>query len=285
MKKKIILILIAAVLTFAFVAAVGSLASDIAGFGKRRFESSCEMTVQHGYSPTSSNGTVLTDLYAAFNGTDLSEHEQNVLVLKELGIANEIIERMSAEDVDQILSNAKSVQVKVQYFKTDKNGKYTQVEADEWTDLVDRYRNGSHDGACIRMTLMSVYSTDDSSEVAFHAWYENAALDGQSYEYTISMEASDFAWSDHLQPDYSLGYCYTVKASDGVEKTYLERMDGNSCEFIEKGIAGSGEVSVDGEGSSVTYFQCYLSGKGWVSSPTEANTFPLTVKCQSAWKR
>ena len=290
LKKKIFLILVSAVLVAAFVAATVFLVLDLIRFGKKEtFKINCEAYFQNEYVAASSNGTELESLYADLEGTDLNEYEKNVRVLKALGISDEIVESMGAEDINKILADALSVQVKEQYFTIDEKGKAVKMEEDAF---MERYHEGASDGIgdCMRITLVRVYLDPSSNGgekgwFEFHVWYEWLMPDARKHEYTLSMKAEGFSWSDRLQSDYSSGYYYTVKDSDGNERHHSERFGDSACQFTYDGYMYQGEIPENGVDSTVTYLQYYLSGKGAVSSPAEDYIFNLTAKYESNGQR
>ena len=290
MKKKIFIILVSAVLVAAFVAATVSLVLDLIRFGKKEtFKIKCEAGFQNKYSATSANGTELESLYADLEGTDLNAHEKNVRVLKELGISDEIVESMYAEDIDKILADALYVQVQERYFIIDEKGKAVNIEKDAF---MEQYHEGASDVACdcMRITLVRVYLDPSSNDgekgwFDFHVWYEWLMPDARKHEYTVSISAEDISWGDCLQSDYSSGYYYTVKDSDGNERQYSERIDGSACQFIYNGCMYQGEIPENGIDMTVTYLRYYLSGKCAVRRPAEDYIFNVSAKYESNGQR
>ena len=276
-----------AVLVTAFVAATVSLILDLIRFGKKEtFKINCEASFRNKYSATSSNGTELESLYADLEGTDLNEHEKNVRVLKELGISDEIVESMDAEDINKILADALYVQVKKQYFIIDEKGKAIEMEKDAF---MEQYHEGAS-GDCMRITLVRVYLDPSSNDgekgwFDFHVWYEWLMPKARKHEYTISIGAEGISWSDRLHSDYSSGYYYTVKDSDGNERQHSKQFDDNACQFTYDGCMYQGEIPENGIDMTVTYLRYHLSGKGAVRSPADDYIFNVTAKYESNGQR
>ena len=277
-----------AVLVTAIITVTVSLVLDLIRFGKKEpFKISCEASFRNKYFATSANGTELESLYADLEGTDLNEHEKNVRVLKELGISDEIVESMCAEDIDKILADALYVQVSERYFIIDEKGKAVNIEKDVF---MEQYHEGVSDIACdcMRITLVRVY-LDPSSNGGekgwfdFHVWYEWLMPDARKHEYTVSISAEDISWSDRLQSDYLSGYYYTVKDLDGNERS--ECFDESACQFTYNGCMYQGEIPENGIDMTVTYLLYYLSGKCAVRRPAEDYIFNVTAKYESNGQR
>lgn len=221
----------------------------------------------------------------------INTHEQNVAMLRDLGFAEDILERLDTNAINQIFENALSIDTQVYYLKSNENGDTQLVTEADCIAAVEESKiallsNGGSDAEYpdeyMRVTLTRTY-LDPSSQngekgwYMLYTWYDWMTIPNKRLIDAFSVASSDFNWDTSSQYYTEMGY----NATDINDRSYhFEVQDYNDLYLKDDGYYYTWQLPEDNERDQFVITSCnlYSHVKCRIKNPNVTHDIVIYVK-------
>ncbi len=242
--------------------------------------------------------SALIDLKKELAKQALTEHEQNVEIMKTIGFDEKTIEGMTAENIDSLFKDVVSFETHTVYMKANTDGTTSVISEEECLAVTEGKNtassvattSGNNDGwgawtsedGYMRMTISCAYIDPSSMNgqkgwYYFHAWYEWLIMPNYRIRDAMSIAVPTCSWDTLNAPGayVSTMYYNFINANGDASTATVTSPE-------EMVVAVNGVYSVwdlpDDIGLLVTYMQYYMRARARVTQFNEATSITAFLR-------
>lgn len=245
------------------------------------------------------NESSMKSLKNSLSKQALSQHEQNIEIMKTLGFEEKTIEGMTTENIDQLFEDVVSLETQTVYMIVKEDGSTSIIGEDECLAATEAYNaavstaattssdndgwgNWTDENGALRMTISCAYIDPASMNgqkgwYDFHAWYEWLILPNFREKDAMSIAVPTCSWDTLNAPGaYSSTMFYNFINANGDASTATVT---TPEDFV---VAVNGVYSVwdlpNDNAMLVNYIQCYIHARARVTQFNEATSITAYLR-------
>ena len=224
----------------------------------------------------------------------LSQHEQNIEIMKTLGFEEKTIEGMTAESIDLLFEDVVSFETQTVYMIVKEDGSTSIIGEDECLAATEAYNaavstaattssdndgwgNWTDENGALRMTISCAYIDPASMNgqkgwYYFHTWYEWLIVPNYRLTDGMAIAVPGCSWDTWGAYDayYSSMY-YNATDINGNNASYdaTPKTTDDLTITPDTGVYYSWKMSEDGS-NTITYIQFYIHARGQMLYPEQS---------------